>query len=356
MYKGDQMTSNERMNAFYSGKEYDRVPIMLFIVSNAGKYAGMTHREKRSCAKNQAQAQLAAYERLGQDGLVVEYGLLGIGRACGSIVNDPEDSAPAITKHRLDTLDQLGELDLSMVERKNDAWCRLNYEAASICVDKVGKEVGVFATIPGPLTAAASLMPIEKLLRVMRKQPEKVHELLRFCTDAIKLVIRDITQSGAGPFLSDPIASETLINAATFREFVFPYTKELMDYVKSIGLGMGYHICGEANHILEDMAATGCGTISFDTQVDVETAKKLVGHQVPILGNIDVLGTLMQGTPETVRAEVKEQLRKGYDSPKGFIVSVSCDIPISTPLENIDMIMETARACGKYPLDPANFI
>mgnify|MGYP002230078612 FL=1 len=56
-----------------------------------------------------------------------------------------------------------------------------------------------------------------------------------------------------------------------------------------------------------------------------------------------------------VREEVKEQLRKGYDSEKGFIVSVSCDIPISTPLENIDMIMETARACGRYPLQIENF-
>ncbi len=355
MYKGDEMTSNERMEAFYSGKAYDRSPIMLFIVSNAGRYAGMTHREKRSCARNQAEAQLKAYERLGQDGLVVEYGLLGIGKACGSVTNDPEDSAPAIVKHRLSDISQVRELDLSMVERKNDPWSQLNYDAASICVEKVGKEVGVFATIPGPMTAAGSLIPVEKFLRSMRKQPEEAHKLLRFCTDAAKIVIREITASGCGPFLSDPIASETLISADTYRQFVAPYTKELMDYAKSLGLGMGYHVCGEANGILCDMVDTGCGTVSFDTQVDVETAKKLVGHKVPILGNIDVIDTLLHGTVESVEAEVKNQLRKGYDSEKGFIISVSCDIPISTPLENIDMIMKAGRKYGKYPLDPENF-
>lgn len=354
MHKGDQMTSNERMDAFYSGRPYDRVPIMLFIVSNAGRYAGMTHREKRSCAQNQAEAQLKAYERLGQDGLVVEYGLLGIGKACGSIVNDPEDGAPAIIRHRLENIAQVQELDLAMVERKHDAWSQLNYEAASICVDKVGKEVGVFATIPGPMTAAGSLLPVEKLLRAIRKQPEQAHELMRFCTDAAKIVIREITGSGCGPFLSDPIASETLISAETYREFVAPYTKELMDYAKSLGLGMGYHVCGEANRILEDMVDTGCGTVSFDTQVDVETAKRLVGGRVPILGNIDVVDTLLHGTKEMVEEEVKVQLRKGYDSEKGFIVSVSCDIPISTPLENIDMIMEAGRKYGRYPLVPQN--
>lgn len=47
MHKGDQMTSKERVDAFYSGKPYDRIPFMPFIVSNAGRYAGMTHRENQ---------------------------------------------------------------------------------------------------------------------------------------------------------------------------------------------------------------------------------------------------------------------------------------------------------------------
>ena len=52
MFRGDEMTSNERMDAFYSGKPYDHSPIMLFIVSNAGRYAGMTHREEKLCEKS----------------------------------------------------------------------------------------------------------------------------------------------------------------------------------------------------------------------------------------------------------------------------------------------------------------
>lgn len=352
MYKKDQMTSNERMDAFYNGREYDRCPVMLFVVSNAGKYAGLTHREKRSCAKNQAAAQLAAYERMRHDGLVIEYGLNGIGTACGSETDDPEDACPSVVKWAINSVDEVDKLDLSCIEMRNDSWLRLNYDAASICVEKVGKEVGVFSTIPGPLTAAASLMPVDRLLRDMRKKPEKAHQLLRFCTEAAKSVIREITRSGCGPFLSDPIASETLISASTYREFVYPYSKELMDYVKSLGMGMGYHICGKAINILDDMVNTGCGTLSFDVQVDVEDAKRLVGDRVPILGNIDVVQTLLMGTVDDVRQEVKNQLLKGYDSPKGFIVSVSCDMPVKTPLENIDTIIETVREVGQYPYDP----
>ena len=52
---------------------------------------------------------------------------------------------------------------------------------------------------------------------------------------------------------------------------------------------------------------------------------------------------------------MKNQLRKGNDSEKGFIISVSCDIPISTPLENIDMIMEAGREYWEIPIESVKF-
>lgn len=263
--------------------------------------------------------------------------------------DDPEDACPSIIKHALNSFDELGKLDLSAVERRNDPWLQLNYDAACICMEKVGDEVGMSATIPGPLTAAHTILPLDTVMKAMRKQPDKVHELLRFCTDAAKIIIDEMTSTGCGSFLSDPIASEFLISAKAFREFVFPYTKELMDYVHGKGLGMGYHVCGETNNILEDMVDTGCDVLSFDTQVDLADAKKRVGDRVTICGNIDVIHTLFEGTPADAEESVKEQLHQAYDSPKGFILSVSCDIPVEAPLENIDMVMDAARKYGKMP-------
>ena len=81
MHKDDQMTPLERSAAMARGEEIDRTPIMPFFVTGAGKVAGMTHREKRSSAKNQAAAQIACYERFGHDSLTIEYGLHAIGAA-----------------------------------------------------------------------------------------------------------------------------------------------------------------------------------------------------------------------------------------------------------------------------------
>ena len=98
MHKDDQMTPKERLAGFFSNKPIDRIPILPFVTSVSGKVAGMTHKEKRSCAKNQAKAQIACYERFGNDSISIEYGLHGIGIALGSKTNDPEDGVPLLKK------------------------------------------------------------------------------------------------------------------------------------------------------------------------------------------------------------------------------------------------------------------
>ncbi|MGC4020319.1 MAG: uroporphyrinogen decarboxylase family protein [Muricomes sp.] len=356
MHREDEMTPNQRMEALFSGREFDRLPALPMTDSIVGRFAGMTHLEKRSCAKNQAQAQIACYERLGNDGMSIEYGLHGVGTAMGSITSQPENGVPAIIEHYLKDLTNLEQkLDLSKIERKNDPWLALNYEAVEICLEQYGKEVGVSAGIPGPLTAAASLYPIEKLLRAIRKLPEEVHQLLRFCTDAIKITVDEFTQAGADLFLCDPVASGTIIDKKTYREFVLPYTKELVDYTHSLKNTVGYHICGDTTNITEDMIESGCDILSVDNRVDLNMAKTIAGDKVPILGNVDPIDVMMQGNGDDVDRAVKECLRKAYDSPMGYIVSTGCDIPINAPMENIDRFMMAVRKFAKYPLNLQNF-
>ena len=355
MHKDDQMTPNERLVAFFSGGEIDRLPAMPFYVSVAGKIAGMTHREKRSSSYNQAMAQVISYQKLGHDGLTVEYGLHGVGHACGSKWNDPEDGVPAIVDHFMKTIDDVDKLDMDKVRKENDPWLKLNLEATEICNEKVGDEVGVNISTPGPITAASSLYPVDKLLRDMRRNPEKVHQLLRFCTDAIKYVTDEFRAVNGGTFLCDPIASGNIMSEKAYREFVLPYTKEIMDHAHAHGGGVGYHICGNTTKITKAMLETGCDMLSIDTVVSLKYAKEIAGDKVPLIGNVDPNQTMMLGGREEIYRNMKENLLDAYDSPKGYIVSTGCDIPINSPIENNYIFMEACRELAKWPLDPKNF-
>ncbi|AOY77499.1 uroporphyrinogen decarboxylase family protein [Clostridium formicaceticum] len=356
MHKDDQMTPNERLGAFMTGKPMDRILAMPVLCSMSGLGLGITHKEKRMSAVNEAKAQVACYERFGNDLTIIEYGLHGVGGALGSQMSDPEDSIPAIIKYALNDLNDVDQLDMSKLELKNDKKLQLHIEATKILIDQVGKEVPTGVLISGPFTAAASIYQTENLLRATKKNPEKLHQLINFCNEGLKMIYREFIKAGAMILLCDPIASGTILHRKQYLEFVLPYTIDLMKDIHDANGMVCYHICGDTTAIVGDMVTSGCDMLSVDNRVDLAYTKQVAGGKVPILGNVDPVEVLYLGNTNDVDLAVKDCIQKAYDSPCGYILASGCDLSGDVPLENIDQFMASARKYGKWPLDPKNFI
>ena len=334
------------MAAYFDGKEVDRLPAMPMIDSVGPRLIGEKNRFKRLSAENQVLVQKRAYELLGLDGLSIEYGLHGIGQAAGTILGDPENTAPPIVEHVLKDLKDVDNLDPECVLRKNDPWIDLCCTACEMLVEQMGDVVGTSASLTGPMTAASSIYPISKLLVATRKQPELVHKLLRFSTDALIAVSEEFAKCGVDIFICDPVASGDIMSEKAYRELVLPYTKELAPAIHKHGVAMGYHICGNTNKITEAMLESGCDMLSVDVKVPLVRAKELGGDKVPIIGNVDPINTMMLGTPDEVREEVMRDIADCADTPNGYIVSTGCDIPVDTPKENVMAFMDAVREYG----------
>ena len=245
MNRNDQMTPMERLGGFLTGGDMDRILAMPLICSMSGKCAGMTHKEKRSTAENEAKCQIEAYNRFGNDVLIAEYGLHTVGKSLGSKMSDPEDAVPAIIDHVLKDLADIDQLDFERVKLKNSKDFQLHLECAKILIERMGKEVPTGTLISGPLTAVASIYPVEKLLKALRKKGEDVHKLMRLCTDALKEVHNEFVNVGSMILFCEPIASGSIISPKDYREFVLPYTIELMENIHDHKGMVCYHICGD---------------------------------------------------------------------------------------------------------------
>ena len=356
MHPQDKMIPKERMAAYLSGKEVDRVPILPFITAVSGCAIGMSHREKRSSAQNMAKCQIACYRRFGHDSVSIEYGLHGIGTCMGSVTNDPENNVPAIIDHYLKDLDHLDDmLQLEKVSINKDPWSAQCFEALQIMQKEVGDEVGLSIAPPGPFTAASSLYPVAKLLRATHKNPQQVHKLLRFTTDALKIIATEYVGAGTGFSICDPVASGSILSKQAYCEFVQPYTQELIEHVHSLGKGVTYHVCGNTTALTEELVNSGCNVLSIDNRVSLLDTKQRVGHLLPIMGNVDPVEVMMLGNPQQVDEAVRRCFADAHDSPKKYMLSTGCGIPIEAPIENIDALMAAGRKYGKWPLDPEMF-
>ena len=114
------------------------------------------------------------------------------------------------------------------------------------------------------------------------------------------------------------------------------------------------HICGKTEKIWNDigeMASIGVVGFSMDNIVSLAECKKTIGDKMRMLGNVDPSNVMYDGTSEEIRDAVINCVLEGYDSPKGYTIMSGCSLPVETPLENIQTMMETAREIG-YPIDP----
>ena len=355
MHKDDQMTPLERLNGFLTGGEMDRLLTMPFICSMSGRAAGMTHREKRSSGRNEADCQIANYKRFGHDLLIVEHGLHTVGKAMGTVMADPEDAVPHILEYVLQDPDKVDELDWEAVLPQNSPDFKLHLEALKICVDEAGDEVPTGILIGCPFTAAASILGTEKLLKACRRNPELVHKLVRGCTDVLKELHNAYIAEGGMILLCEPIATGSIIPQKTFAEFVEPYMTEIVENVHAHGGMCCYHICGDTTKILGNMLASKPDMISIDNRVDLSFAKSIIEPFMPVVGNVDPVDCLVLGTPEEVEEGVKEAIRKGYDAQHGYILASGCDLNLGVPLENLYAFMAAARKHGSFPINPATW-
>jgi uroporphyrinogen decarboxylase len=103
-----------------------------------------------------------------------------------------------------------------------------------------------------------------------------------------------------------------------------------------------YHVCGDTTHLLESFGKLGAHGLSLDADIDLAAAAERVPRDCVLMGNIDPVRVMREGTPESVREAVL-RLREEMAPHSNFILSTGCDLPQDVPFENIDAFMAAGR-------------
>ncbi len=351
----DQMTPKERLTAIREGKQVDRLSLNAFIGEHAAWIQGLSVSEYHHSPEKMAKAQIDAYRKYGTDGISVGVGLTGIAEALGSRIGYPDDNTPYVAEHVLKDIKEVDKLKLT--DNKKDGRLQIIIDTVKILLDEVGDEVPVTAGVIGAFSNAANTRGTESFLRDIMYDPENAHKLLRHVNKCTIEFVKEVSKLGVSISIGDPTASGSLISPKQFREFAYPYIKELSDAIKEHGApAPQLHICGNSKKIWGQMADTGVGGLSLDDVIDLEEAKKEVGDRITLIGNVSPTRTMYLGTPSDVVENVKDNLRKAYDTKKGYVISLGCGLPIRTKPENVHAFVDAAKKYGRYPLKLENFI
>jgi len=340
----DRLTPRERFGLLLIDEIPDRVVTYPLVTAHASRILGCSVAEYCTDGVTLGKAQTAAFRYYQHDAVSVFTGTGLIAEAFGSKYDIRKNDIPILVEPCLK--DGAAPESLSLPDPRKDGRLKVYADAVDYCYQAVGDIVPIIAFIPAPFTTAAQLRGISGFLMDTLRNPERAHSLLDISTRAAEALIDDCMARGALPMLVDPLASASVISPAVFARFALPYLKRLIGFMHRYDLDIILHICGETEPVLAHIDASGTDLFSFDRN-DCIATRGAIGDSVRLIGNIDPQDMLFSH-PASIRQKVKETVTAMKDTPKGFVISTGCEIPIKSPPENVKAFIAAAREFGKY--------
>ncbi|MDP6416864.1 MAG: uroporphyrinogen decarboxylase family protein, partial [Gammaproteobacteria bacterium] len=208
---------------------------------------------------------------------------------------------------------------------------------------------------------SAFLNDIDNLLMNMVLEPDFAEALMDMVLEVHIVIARRAVRAGADVIvLGDDYAHNAgpMMSPELFDKMIRPRLKRMVDVIHEEGAMVIKHSDGNLYPILESIVscgADGLNPIEPVAGMDLARVKRLVGHRVALVGNVDCGHLLSHDTPEQVRQAVRQCIVDAGSSG-GYLLCSSNSIHSSCKPENLRAMVEAGLEFGKYPLECATDI
>lgn len=333
------MTSRERILGLLDGKMPDRPGVMPITMMFAAAHAGLTYGRYALDYRVLAEAQLRTAEAFGFDHVSA---ITETREApdCGAAVRFFEDQPYALDEEQALLADKSVLAGLRAPDPREAAHMRDRLLALELLKRRAGSELVIEGWVEGPCGAAADLRGINRLMLDFYDDAAFVSDLLEFVLQLGLRFGKAQVEAGADVVgIGDPAAS--LIGPKIYEERIWPFQKRLVDGLHAAGARVRLHICGNTRRILPAAGRLGCDIIDIDSLVSMAESRAAVGPGPVLLGGIDPVRILQNGTVETVTEAVAECHRQA--GPR-YLLGGGCEVPPGTPGENVLALARYARS------------
>jgi uroporphyrinogen decarboxylase len=329
------------------GETVERPPV--WMMRQAGRYMKVyrdlrdkypSFRERSENADLSIEISLQPYRAFQPDGVIMFSDILtplpGIG-----IPFDIVESRGPIIEPAIRTMEQIAAL------HPLDPESSLPFVKTTLKTlrQEVGNQAAVLGFVGAPWTLAAyaiegkSSKDYAVIKRMAFAEPAMLHALLGKIADAIATYVRFQIDSGAQVVqLFDSWAGH--LSPMDYDTFALPYQKRVVDQVKAThpDTPLILYISGSAG-VLERMGQSGVDIVSVDWTVDMADARRRLGPNLGVQGNVDP-GVLF-GTQDFIRDRILDTVRKAGSHK--HILNLGHGILPGTPEENAAFFFETGK-------------
>jgi [methyl-Co(III) methanol-specific corrinoid protein]:coenzyme M methyltransferase len=284
-------------------------------------------------ADKMAAAAAAGHELCGFDSVMPKFSVVHSAAALGAEVDwNSGDAMPVIRKHPITDPDQF-KMPADFLDRPET---KVVIDALKLLKKRYGDKIAVIGKVFGPWTTAYNMCGTQEFLLETAEDPERAARYLEVFTPPPMIYAEAQFDAGADIVLWCDHVSGDMCSPRAYAEFLLPIHKKVNSSpLKSRG-PLIHHACGRTVDRVHFIEEGGFDAFHFDSRNNTrEMLSKLTGKML-LTGGVTNNGILFGGTPEQVKAQVRQLLEDGIK-----LISPECAIPMKTPNENLRMIRKT---------------
>jgi len=217
------------------------------------------------------------------------------------------------------------------------------FEACDALIEALGQDRYI-AGASGGLNVMVLLGGMQRGLMRYLTEPDVVRAAIRHKRNRGNLMDRYYIRPGQdGVLFEEDMASTKgpLMSPRMFREFCFPALQDRVAHVKQAGMQVLLHNCGNNRLLMDQFVEAGIDgyqSLQTNANMDVADLKAEYGDRLAFWGGI-ALETLIDGSPEDVRHQVRQALQDGAENG-GFILGPSHSIAKGTKYDNFMAMLD----------------
>jgi len=261
----------------------------------------------------------------------------------------PLDRYPVSTGHPITDLESFNRYEPPPLDSP------IRFQNIDAAIERFGNDKAIIVNLHDIYSFPRDLIGFEQLLYAFYEQPELVRAVVSFSADYNLDLARLVKQRGIEILgIGDDFADSRgpFVSPQMFREMLYPEFKRVVEGYKKLGFYVIKHSDGNLHPILDMLLDSGIDCLDpIDPLggMDIGHIREAYGHRVARKGNIDCVKTLVRGTPDEVRQEVQQCIRKGAPGG-GHIISSSNSLHASIAPELYRAMLEAISQYGNYPI------
>jgi len=331
------MTPHERFMAMVEGKPVDRVPVTPIIMTFSAQYCGRPFGDFCYDHNTLVECWIRCQRDFGLDFVSAISDPFREASDLGLPIRRERDNIPVRTGYLLEDLTEMEKVRYINPYEGPRMLDRIN--AIELFRKELDDEVTILGWIEGCFAEACDVYPMTNLMIDTVDRPEMVWEFLdRILPTEIAFAEAQIEAGAHVIGIGDAAAS--LVSPETYANLILPFEQREVQAIHAAGAKVKLHICGNTNHLVDLMWKSGADIIDLDHAVDMPRARQRIPAHIPICGNMDPVADLKDGTPESITARARADIRVGAGS---FMLAPGCEVPRHTPPENLHALVRAAQ-------------